>query len=68
MNKDMVKLSDDSLDAVTGGTVYHYVFKQGDDLEKLAQDYNVKLDDLKKWNKIGKNGVVPVGTTLTIYY
>lgn len=39
--------------------VVHYKVKKGDLLGKIASKYNVSVNDLKKWNKIKGNKIMP---------
>lgn len=41
-----------------------HVVKKGDTLYSIARSYGVSVDDLKRWNKLGR--AMPAGTKLTI--
>ncbi len=43
-----------------------YVVKSGDTLGGIASKYNVKVSDLKKWNKI-KSDIIQIGQKIKIY-
>lgn len=45
----------------------HYKVKAGDNVSKIADRYNVKTADLRKWNHIGSNNMIRVGETLVLY-
>ena len=49
-----------------GAIKLSYKVKKGDNLFKISTKYNVSVDDLKRWNKIRKNAVIP-GKYLVIY-
>lgn len=44
-----------------------YKIKNGDNLGLIASRYGVKISDLKKWNRIGKNNFIKAGNKLVIY-
>jgi membrane-bound lytic murein transglycosylase D len=48
-----------------GSTTQYYKVKQGDNLSSIASQYNVSIDELKKWNKLKSNSV-SYGKILTI--
>jgi membrane-bound lytic murein transglycosylase D len=49
----------------TSGTV-KYVVQRGDSLWSIAHKYQVKVDDLKSWNSLGKNTVIQPGQSIRI--
>lgn len=48
-----------------GSTTQYYKVKQGDNLSAIANQYNVDINDLKKWNKLKSNSI-SYGKILTI--
>ncbi len=50
-----------------GKTKLTYTVKQGDALSLIAGWYNVRVSDLKYWNKIGYRNKIRVGQKLTVY-
>ena len=67
-NKKMA-MNDDMLDQVTGGTILPYMVKPGDTLEAIAKKYNVKVEDLIKWNHLNDGVTVfRVGQTLKVKF
>ncbi|OYX81099.1 MAG: lytic transglycosylase, partial [Flavobacteriales bacterium 32-34-25] len=48
-----------------GSTTQYYKVKQGDNLSSIANQYNVDINDLKKWNKLSNNSI-SYGKILTI--
>ena len=48
-----------------GSTTQYYKIKQGDNLSSIADEYNVSISDLKKWNKLSSNSI-SYGKVLTI--
>lgn len=48
-----------------GSTTQYYKVKQGDNLSSIASQYNVDINDLKKWNKLSGNSI-SYGKVLTI--
>ncbi|RVT79896.1 LysM peptidoglycan-binding domain-containing protein [Flavobacterium sufflavum] len=49
----------------SGSTTQYYKVKQGDNLSSIASQYNVSIEELKKWNKLNSNSV-SYGKVLTI--
>ncbi|KDN54092.1 LysM peptidoglycan-binding domain-containing protein [Flavobacterium seoulense] len=48
-----------------GSVTQYYKVKQGDNLSSIANQYNVDINDLKKWNKLSNNSIA-YGKVLTI--
>ncbi|MFL9830132.1 LysM peptidoglycan-binding domain-containing protein [Flavobacterium sp. ST-87] len=48
-----------------GSTTQYYKIKQGDNLSTIADEYDVSITDLKKWNKLSSNAI-SYGKVLTI--
>jgi len=48
-----------------GSVTQYYKVKQGDNLSSIANQYNVDINDLKKWNKLSNNSI-SYGKILTI--
>ncbi|MFA9191912.1 LysM peptidoglycan-binding domain-containing protein [Flavobacterium sp. FZUC8N2.13] len=48
-----------------GSVTQYYKVKQGDNLGSIARQYNVDINDLKKWNKLSSNSI-SYGKVLTI--
>lgn len=48
------------------GAPLRYRVKSGDFLGKIAQNYGVRISDLKKWNRL-KNNNLAIGQRLTVY-
>jgi len=46
--------------------VIKYVVKKGDSIGKIAQNFNVAINDIKKWNNLKNNNIV-AGKTLILY-
>ena len=44
-----------------------YRVRSGDVLGKIAERHHVRLSDLRRWNRIGRNNMIRVGQKLTIY-
>ena len=44
-----------------------YTVKQGDNLGFISGWYNVRISDLKYWNKIGRRNTIHAGQKLTVY-
>ena len=42
-----------------------YKVKYGDSLSKISYKYSVRVNDIKKWNRL-KNDLIKVGQVLTI--
>ena len=44
----------------------HYTVRQGDSLYRIARKYSVSIQDLRKWNDIGKHEYLQPGQRLTL--
>jgi LysM repeat protein len=66
MNK--VALTDDEMDAVSGGSILPYRVQPGDSLDDIARKYHVTTEQLIKWNHIQNPSVLTVGQQLKIKY
>lgn len=44
-----------------------YKIKRGDSLSRIAQKYDVTVEDLKRWNRISNPSKVQAGQVITIY-
>jgi membrane-bound lytic murein transglycosylase D len=53
--------------SVKNKTKLYYTVKTGDNIGFIATWYNVRLSDLKYWNKIGRRNMIRVGQKLTVY-
>ncbi len=65
---DKVKITDNQLDAVSGGSVIPYIVQQGDTLKALADHYHVTVEELMKWNNIKDPNMLLVGQQLKIKF
>lgn len=61
-------MNEEMLDEVTGGTILPYRVKKGENLADVAKKYNVTVDQLRKWNNIGEDGVLTVGQLLKVKF
>ena len=61
-------MNEEMLDEVTGGTILPYRVKKGETLADVAKKYNVTVDQLRKWNNIGEDGVLTVGQLLKVKF
>lgn len=59
------KLPASTEDKVSSGTVYHRV-AIGDDLDKVAKQYNVSAEQLRKWNNLPEKATLMVGMRLRV--
>ena len=64
----MTKLSDDSLDQVSGGTILRYLVQQGDTVQSIADKYHVTKEQLMKWNSITNPDAIKAGQQVKIMY
>lgn len=53
-------------DANSSNNTLTYHIKKGDTLNKIAKKYQVKVADLRSWNKLSKRHILAIGDTLTI--
>ncbi len=58
-----IPIPQEDLDAIDNAT---YIVKKGDTLSKIAKHFNVKVKDLKKYNKIRKKSVIHIGQVLIL--
>ena len=65
---DKVKMNDESLDQVTGGSILPYRVEPGDSLSITAKKYNVTVEQLKQWNNIENADIITVGQQLKIKF
>ena len=65
---DKVKMNDESLDQVTGGSILPYRVQPGDSLSIIAKKYNVTVEQLKQWNNIENADIITVGQQLKIKF
>ena len=63
-----VKMNDESLDQVTGGSILPYRVEPGDSLSIIAKKYNVTVEQLKQWNNIENADIITVGQQLKIKF
>lgn len=64
----VVKMNDDMMEEVTGGSVLPYTVQPGDSLDRIAKKYNVTVDQLQKWNNIKDPNFLTVGQQLKIKF
>jgi len=65
---DKVAMSDEEMDAVSGGTILPYRVKPGDSLAEIAKKYHVTVDQLVRWNNIQDPSMLVVGQQLKIKF
>ena len=65
---DKVKMNDDQLEEVSGGSILPYQVQQGDSLSAIAKKYQCTVDDLMRWNNIKNPNIITVGQQLKIKY
>ena len=68
MAMDKVKMSDDQLDLVSGGSILPYRVQPGDSLGVIAKKYNVTVEQLMKWNDIKDPSMLTIGQQLKIKF
>ena len=68
MAMDKIKMDDEQLDQVTGGSILPYRVQPGDSLAIIAKKYNVTVEQLMKWNDIKDPGMLLVGQQLKIKF
>lgn len=61
-------LHDDDLAAVQGGTKIPYIIQKGDTLSKLADKFNVTVEQICKWNEIADPNKINEGQLLIFKY
>ena len=52
----------------TGKKKIYYQVKRGDTLYQIADNYNIDVESIRKWNKIGPDNRLQPGDRLTIYH
>lgn len=50
----------------SGSGTVKYVVQRGDSLWKIARKYNVKVNELKSWNGLGKSSMIQPGQSIRI--
>ncbi len=65
---DKVKMNDEQMDQVTGGSILPYRVQPEDSLATIAKKYNVTVDQLVKWNNLQNTDVLTVGQQLKIKF
>lgn len=48
-------------------TRYRYPVRRGDTLSEIARRFHIKLSDLRRWNSIGRSGLIRPGEALTLF-
>ena len=68
MAADKIKMNDEELDQITGGSKLSYVTVAGDTLGTLAKRFNVPVEKLMEWNNIKNPDLITIGQTLVIKF
>ena len=65
---DNVKMNDDQLENISGGSVIPYLVQPGDTVSAVAAKFSVSMDQLMKWNDIKDPNLLMVGQQLKIKF
>lgn len=65
---DKVKMNDEQLDAINGGSIIPYQVQAGDTLNVIARKFNVTPEQLMKWNNIQDPNLLLVGQQLKVKF
>lgn len=65
---DKVKMNDEQLDAINGGSIIPYQVQAGDTLNVIAKKFNVTPEQLMKWNNIQDPNLLLVGQQLKVKF
>jgi len=68
MATDKIKMNDEQMDEVTGGSILPYRVQPGDSLYVIAKKYNVTVEQLVKWNNLKNPDMLTVGQQLKIKF
>jgi len=68
MTNEKKMIPDEQLDQVSGGTTLPHRVQPGETLEKIAEKYNVTVEDLIRWNKIQNPNRIAVDQLLKIKF
>ncbi len=68
MAMDKIKMDDEQLDQVTGGSILPYRVQPGDSLNVIAKKFNVTTEQLVQWNNIKNPDMLTVGQQLKIKF
>ena len=68
MATDKIKMNDEQMDEVTGGSILPYRVQPGDSLGVIAKKYNVTVEQLVKWNNLKNPDMLTVGQQLKIKF
>lgn len=66
LEPDTLALADAS-DAVTGPTPRQYEVRPGDSLARIAREHGVSVDEITRWNRIGRSSLIHPGQELVLY-
>ncbi|MDT3696812.1 MAG: LysM peptidoglycan-binding domain-containing protein [Ignavibacterium sp.] len=58
--------NNEKTNTVTKNNIFKYKVKRGDNLGKIAEEFGVSINQIKKWNGLSDNKVI-AGSTLKIY-
>ncbi len=47
--------------------IMHHTIRRGDNLSTLAKKYHASIDDIRKWNHLGKNHILQIGEHVVFY-
>ena len=65
---DKVKMNDEQLDAINGGSIIPYQVQAGDTPNVIARKFNVTPEQLMKWNNIQDPNLLLVGQQLKVKF
>ena len=68
MATDKIKMNDEQMDEVIGGSILPYRVQPGDSLDVIAKKYNVTVEQLVKWNNLKNPDMLTVGQQLKIKF
>jgi membrane-bound lytic murein transglycosylase D len=54
-------------ESVAGRTRLHYAVREGDTLWSISQRFGCSVQDLRKWNHLGRRSTLQVGRSLVLW-
>ena len=68
MAEDKVKISDDVLGSINGGSILGYQTVYGDSVDSIAKKYNVTREQILKWNNLKETDVLQPNQKIKIKF
>ena len=63
----MIIASSDAAGANAGPQARHYEVRPGDSLARIAREHGVSIEEITRWNQIGRSSLIHPGQELVLY-